>query len=377
LPPNAGKQFHHHRATSPGSRENNPGKKRLERDRISFEALLANAAKEPANIGSTRKPQARTKAAGFEAMVRQIVDMLEEAASSKWIMPDELQAVIYTLNFASPNDQLSESDAAVKADAQEIACEAMKAENETLACKLAKHALQIDPDCVDALVLLSNLNTRTLRDAIDTLQVAVAAGERPLGEAFINTYRGYFWLQMDTRPFMRALQSLAGAFFCAGLDLDAVGIYERMLELNRKDDQGARYPLIGLYLEMENLNSAAELLKKYDHDGSAMFEWARVLKRFLDEDLDGASRALKAARKANGYVELLLTCKHPWPDELSKIYSPWSEEEAALCFRYLHRILKKQRRAFSWLLAQLAADGSQPAQSADVLKRMRIVGSIQ
>jgi hypothetical protein len=176
---------------------------------------------------------------------------------------------------------------------------------------------------------------------------------------------------------MRALQSLADAFFCADLNLDAVGIYARMLELNPKDNQGVRYALIGLNLEMGNLKCAAELLEKYQHDGSARFEWARVLERFLDGDQDGASRALKAARKANSYVELLLTCNHPWPDELSNIYSPGSEEEAALCFRYLHRILKKQRRAFSWLLAQLAADGSQPAQSVDALRRMRIVGTIQ
>lgn len=344
--------------------------KRLQGDRISFEALL------PAFSCST-KPHARMTPAGFEAMVRQISDMLEEAISSKLIMPDDLQAVMYTLGAASPSDRLSDNDAAIKADAQEIACAAMKAENETLACKLAKHALEIDPDCVDALVLLANLYTRTLRDAIDTLQLAVAAGERSLGKAFINEYRGYFWLQIETRPYMRALQSLAGAFFCAKRNLDAVKVYERMLKLNPKDNQGARYPLIGLYIEMENLIRAADLLKNYEDDRSAMFEWARVLERFLDGNLDGASRILKAARKANRFVELFLTCKHPWPDGLSNIYSSGSEEEAALCFRYLHRILKKQRSAFLWLLAHLAGDEFQPAQSADALKRMRVLGSVQ
>ena len=61
----------------------------------------------------------------------------------------------------------------------------------------------------------------------------------------------------------------------------------------------------------------------------------------------------------------------------SNMYSPGSEEEVAFRFTYLNGVLKKQGRALSWLLAQLAADGSQPARSADVWERMRIVGSVQ
>lgn len=361
---NAGKPFHDHRATQRRRGEDKSGTKRLKGNRIAFEALL------PAVSCSTREPQACMGSASFDRILHQIGDMAEGAVSSGLILPDDLQAAMYTLSGPSPNGQLSDNDAAIKADAQEIACAAMKAEDETMACKLAKHALQIDPDCVDALVLLSNLNTRTLRDAIDCLQFAVAVGERSLGEAFINEDRGYFWLQMETRPYMRALQSLAGAFFCAKRNQDAVRIYERMLELNPKDNQGARYPLIGLCIEVANLNRAAELLKSYEHDRSAMFEWARMLERLLSGDQSGANRALIAARKANGYVELLLTCKHPWPDELQGTYSSGSEEEAAFCFRYLNGVLKKQRRAFSWLLGQLAADGRQPVQSAEQIRKM-------
>ncbi len=309
--------------------------------------------------------------------MREIGCLLEDAVESKLMMPDDLQSLMYTLGGASPNDQLSDRDAAIKADAQEIAHAAMKAEDKTQACSLAKRAVEMDPECVDALVLLADLNARTLRDAIETLQIAVAVGERSLGDAFINAHKGYFWLQMETRPYMRALYSLAGAFFCAKRNLDAIRVFEKMLELNPRDNQGARYPLLGLYIETDNLNCAAGLLKKYEHDGSAMYKWVRVMERFLNGDLDGASRALKDARNANCHVELLLTGKHPWPGGVADMYSLGSEEEAAFCFRYLNGALKKQRRAFSWLLGQLAADESYPFQSADVLRRMRTEGSAQ
>lgn len=349
-PRNSGKPLHHHRTTQHGTAEKASAKKRLKGDRISFEALL------PTFSSRFRKPHARMTSANIEGVMRQIGDMLEEAVSSKLIMPDDLQAAMYTLGTASPNDRLSDREATMKSDAQRIACAAMEAENEALACKLAKYALEVNPNCVDALVLLADRDRGPLREVIDCLQHAVAVGERSLGQAYINEYRGYFWLQMETRPYVRALQSLADAFFCADLILDAVGIYARMLELNPKDNQGARYALIGLHTELGNLKCATELLEKYQHDWLARLQWACVMERFLVGDQDGATRALKAARKANPYVELLLTCKHPWPAELYNIYPPGGEEEAALCFRYLHRILKKERRAFSWLFAQLAAD---------------------
>src|ERR1017187_1145117 len=158
---NSGKQLNHHRTTQQGTAEKKSAKKRLKGDRISFEALL------PTFSCSLRKPHARMTSASFEGMMRQIGDMLEEAASSKLIMPDDLQAVMYTLGAASPNDRLSDNEATIKSDAQKIACAAMEAEIETQACRLAKHALQIDPDCVDALVLLANLNRGPLRDVID------------------------------------------------------------------------------------------------------------------------------------------------------------------------------------------------------------------
>jgi hypothetical protein len=114
VPRNSGKQFNHHRTTQQGTGEKRPGKKRLKGDGISFEALLANTANKPAGICGTRKPQARMTPADFEAMMRQVVDMLEEAVSSKLMMPDDLQAVMYTLGGASPNDRLSDSNAPSK-----------------------------------------------------------------------------------------------------------------------------------------------------------------------------------------------------------------------------------------------------------------------
>ena len=330
--------------------------------------------KKPAGKSLWKKPKESMTPATMGTMMRQLAQMLEAADASEVITKDDLNALVASLGGPSPTDRLSDKEADAREEAKQIAFDAMEAETEAQARKLAKRALRLDPDCVDALVVMTNLQARNPHEMIAGLQGAVAAGERSLGDKFIRQNKGHFWLLLDTRPYMRALQALAEAFRGAGINLDAIQGFEKMLELNPNDNQGVRDPLLGLYLETGDLKGAGRLLKKYKEDVSANFEWARVLERFLAGDLDGAGRALTAARKANRHLELFLTQKESLPKELPEMYSPGSEEEAVLVLSYLSGALSKQKEACFWLFDQLAADGVRPTPSASALKKMKVVG---
>ena len=130
-----------------------------------------------------------------------------------------------------------------------------------------------------------------------------------------------------------------------------------MLELNPNDNQGVRDPLLGLYLETGDLRGARELLDKFKEDASANFAWARVLERFLAGKRDEARAALKKARRTNRHVELYLAVRKTLPKHPPEMYSPGSEEEAALCVGYLSGAWAAHKEAVFWLLDQLAADG--------------------
>jgi len=283
----------------------------------------------------------------------------------------DLQALMASLSAPSVTDELSEEEAEARSRALDLAFDAMDAETEAAARKLAKRALRLDPDCVDALLVMTGLDSRSPRQAIEGLQKAVAAGERSLGERFIAENKGRFWLMLDTRPYMRALGQLAEAQRSLGISLDAIRTYERMLELNPNDNQGVRDPLLGLYLGTGDLKGAGRLLKQYKDDGSANFEWARVTERFMAGDREGAAAALKAARRANPHVERLLTQKKPLPKELPEMYSPGSEAEAVLVLNFLSGAWAEQQEAAFWLFDQLSADGRPlaPAKKA-ALRRM-------
>ena len=53
---------------------------------------------------------------------------------------------------------------------------------------------------------------------------------------------------------------------------EAVGHYQEMLRFNPNDNQGIRYLLLDCLLFLGSLDDAAELISKYDEDGSAALE---------------------------------------------------------------------------------------------------------
>ncbi|MGC8549070.1 MAG: tetratricopeptide repeat protein [Acidobacteriaceae bacterium] len=275
---------------------------------------------------------------------------------------ESLNSALAQLTSAGSLDALEPMDLTEKEMAQELAYDAMEADSPAKARKLAQKALALDPDCVDALVLLAGLESRSPQEAIESLRKAVQAGERSLGADFIRKNKGYFWLILETRPWMRAMQELADMLRSQKLNDEAIRIYEKMLDLNPNDNQGVRDLLLGLYLATSNLDSAAGLLGKYERDSSASFAWGRVLERFLKGDLTQAASALKKARKSNPHVELFLIAKKPLPDDLPEMYSLGSEEEAIVCMDSIGFAWTVHNDALLWLMdnwmkEQIAAKG--------------------
>ena len=143
------------------------------------------------SIKSTAKKKASDPRASMEAAMRQLEEML---ISSGMATPGDLNALMSSLAGPSAREGLSDTEANARDEAQQWAFEAMEATSAAQARKLAKRALRLDPDCVDALVVLADLDSPTQRELIEGLQKAVAAGERSLGEKFIRENKGHFWL---------------------------------------------------------------------------------------------------------------------------------------------------------------------------------------
>jgi tetratricopeptide (TPR) repeat protein len=289
-------------------------------------------------------------------MMRVLTDTL---GPNDLIMPEDVDALLTSLRGPFATDGLSDEEADARDEAQQIAFDAMEAESEAEARKLAKRALKLYPDCVDALVVMAGIESDSPRKMIEGLQNAAAAGERSLGAKFIRENKGHFWGLIETRPYMRALEQLASLLRAEGFKLDATKYYEKILALNPNDNQGVRDPLLGLYLATGNLEAARRLLKDYEQDASANFAWGRVLERFLSRDLPRAAAELKIARKGNRFVELYLSGRKGLPKEMPEMYSPGSDEEAVLVLDSMSLAWAEHKEALLWLMEQLM---SRPAQ---------------
>jgi len=231
----------------------------------------------------------------------------------------------------------------------------MEAETPAKARKLARRALEKDPDCVDALVLLADIDCRREHEYIAALQNAVAAGERSLGARFFKENKGHFWGIIETRPYMRARLQLAQLLGDEGREQEAIGHYRALLELNPNDNQGVRDVLLGCYLAVGDLDGAQRLLRQYKNDISAVFAWGRTLHRFLAGDLQGARRELEAARKCNRLVELYLTGQRKLPKSMPEMYALGSDEEAIISADLLAKAWAKHEEALHWLTEQVTA----------------------
>jgi tetratricopeptide (TPR) repeat protein len=216
--------------------------------------------------------------------------------------------------------------------AQDLAYQAYEAEDGDLALELAEKALALDADNCDALTVRAFLTCEDAGDLIAELERAASCGERRLGEEFFAEFMGDFWPMVEARPYMRTIKQLAEVMWEVGRRLDAVELYENLLELDPVDHMGNGMLLVGSYLAMGEIQRAWDLLEDLDDDGTVA-SWAWVLLLVLTGDDEAARDSLHHAMQTNPYVA-------PWfvnlgdPDiepVTAPVVAPGSEDEALVC----------------------------------------------
>ncbi len=103
-----------------------------------------------------------------------------------------------------------------------------------------------------------------------------------------------------------------------------------MLRLNPNDNQGIRYSLVGLLLELERDEELRELLARYENDPSAQWVYTKALAAFREDgDTKRARELLAQATKANEHIPAFLLGHKPMPNEMPAYITLGGEDEAA------------------------------------------------
>ena len=191
---------------------------------------------------------------------------LPDLETLKAMSPDELDGLIDEFIAAIPFLRPDPEDLA---KAQAIVDDARECKDRRKRVSMARKALKICFDCVDAYCILAEDDAVTDGQRIEHYWSAVNAGEAALGANPFGDYKGRFWSDLVTRPYMRARAGLANALREAG-DIDgAIRQYQDLLKLNPGDDQRVRYLLLECYVREDRIKPLERLLRKYKTEVAA------------------------------------------------------------------------------------------------------------
>ena len=149
---------------------------------------------------------------------------------------------------------------------------------------------------------------------------------------------------------MRSLEGYGTTLWELGRRDEALLQYRELLRLNPGDNQGIRYLLLDLLLEMDRIEDAGALLKEYTDEWSADWAYTEALLAFRKSGSNRQSKAaLKRALKVNQHVPNYLTGKKRIPLERSPYITMGGEDEAIHYAAAHLNYWRKTPGAVAWL----------------------------
>ena len=218
---------------------------------------------------------------------------------------------------------------------------------------LARQALEVWPDCVEAYVLLADRAVDP-EEALGLYAQALAAGERAMDPGVFQEVGG-FWEYGEGLPYMVARLGYAATLLKLDRLGEAVEHFQEMLRLNPQDEQKIREILVHILIALDRDEEAQALLDRHGEDPSALMSFPRALLRFRREgDSAEAQRCLRHAMKANRFIPglLLRTSLMPPP---TNFYTPGTKEEAAVYLPLSRGTWERTPGALDWLRERTVA----------------------
>lgn len=168
--------------------------------------------------------------------------------------------------------------------------------------RLAKKALKINPENLDAEVFLATLEDSPIK-TIRKLENLRKNTEKKLEEEgfFDEDCIGAFWGMVETRPYMRLLSCIITALKDLGRYTDAIEECEKVIKLNESDNMGVRYDLCGMYCQMERFDDLEKLIDKYGEDSIYML-FPLALAQFKKGKYQESKKIIRKIHAKNKYV---------------------------------------------------------------------------
>ncbi|MCM1333986.1 MAG: hypothetical protein NC084_07330 [Bacteroides sp.] len=297
-----------------------------------------------------------------EKVFKDLNDFLDANGGSVNKTVDELKELIneFMTQYKPSDRRVTEANAETSDDFLELAESAF---SQKQALKYAKKALELDPDNLSASVMVAEASSTTPEKLIEKYESLIKSAEKKL-EAngyFSDENIGEFWMILETRPYMRLLDSYSDALIQCGRMRKAIAGYEKMLKLCKSDNLGARYRLMHLFAFFEDEKAALDLLAKYPEEESSSFLLPLSMLYYKLDDLREATGYLRRLSEVNKDTVKFLN--DAINDDLDKYYEntdprgyhPSSIEEFLTQTEENTFLFVQTPSYFSWALRKLKA----------------------
>ena len=151
---------------------------------------------------------------------------------------------------------------------------------------------------------------------------------------------------------MRARQGLAEVLWGLGRLDEAADHFSELLRLNPGDNQGIRYMLLNVFMDLNRDADARKLIKQYADDGMAAWLFTNALLLFRHHGTGRqANAALKAALASNPHVPAYLVGKKRLPARLPEYMGFGDQNEAVHYVTSFRDHWRQTPGAIAWLNA--------------------------
>ena len=158
-----------------------------------------------------------------------------------------------------------------KVKAYELLEEASMTDNDKKREKLLEESLEIYPDCLEAKLILATDLERPIKIIQEYEKCLDEEKIRLTKEGYFSKDNiGIFYGIYETRPYITGMFSLANMYANAGMIGKSMNLCKEILRLNKNDNTGARYILMGLYAFMEDINNMKKLYSKFKEENLHM-----------------------------------------------------------------------------------------------------------
>ncbi|MDB4796818.1 tetratricopeptide repeat protein [bacterium] len=234
--------------------------------------------------------------------------------------------------------------------ANDLFFDALEADTNDETFDLLCEVIDLDPAHIDAQLARLDFLDLEPEQEITLLEPLIQLAAKRLGSQTFKKCQGNFWLIGETRPYMRVKQHLAICYQELGQVDKAIAEWEEMLKLNPIDNQGARYELLPISLQLGRIDESQQLLDAFDEvDSSVIFSWCQVLCFFVLDDLKVAMSAAERAQTQNPHMRSYLIGTKRIPKNPPGSYDPGSLEEAKCFAAPLVAAWKAHPKSRKWL----------------------------